>query len=240
MNGRFANSAETKKLIKNESTVLKSTVQHCGWNYDCSTLPHKINNLAAGITITQPFCTISIPQNWYTVKVFLKVLFVTISKDLFYNVLRQLYTSGRMELHKCNSPRIICRRKEGGSLLCKHIILANLRLWRRFNFIRYSKKDIHLMVYAQIPWENLPCLTRLPTRKRHVNVANSAPQHCVCVAERLRKVTKKGIHLMVYAFFGDPWENRTPVTAVKGRCLSRLTNGPLVAGIGLEPMTYRV
>ena len=25
---------------------------------------------------------------------------------------------------------------------------------------------------------------------------------------------------------GDPWENRTPVTAVKGRCLNRLTNGP--------------
>ena len=24
----------------------------------------------------------------------------------------------------------------------------------------------------------------------------------------------------------DPWENRTPVTAVKGRCLNRLTNGP--------------
>ena len=27
-------------------------------------------------------------------------------------------------------------------------------------------------------------------------------------------------------WFGDPWGNRTPVTAVKGRCLSRLTNGP--------------
>ncbi len=40
--------------------------------------------------------------------------------------------------------------------------------------------------------------------------------------------------------FGDPWGNRTPVTAVKGRCLDRLTNGPLVAGIGFEPMTYRV
>ena len=26
--------------------------------------------------------------------------------------------------------------------------------------------------------------------------------------------------------FGDPWENRTPVTAVKGRCLNLLTNGP--------------
>ncbi len=28
-------------------------------------------------------------------------------------------------------------------------------------------------------------------------------------------------------FFGDPYENRTHVSAVKGRCLSRLTNGPL-------------
>ena len=25
---------------------------------------------------------------------------------------------------------------------------------------------------------------------------------------------------------GDPWGNRTPVIAVKGRCLNRLTNGP--------------
>ena len=54
------------------------------------------------------------------------------------------------------------------------------------------------------------------------------------------------------ALNGDPCENRTRVTAVKGPCLNRLTNGPyftkcgsksafcLVAGIGLEPMTYRV
>ncbi len=27
-------------------------------------------------------------------------------------------------------------------------------------------------------------------------------------------------------FCGDPWENRTPVFAVRGRCLSRLTKGP--------------
>ena len=52
---------------------------------------------------------------------------------------------------------------------------------------------------------------------------------------------KKTTPIGVVFFFGDPWENRTPVTAVKGRCLSRLTNGPyLVAEIGLEPMTYRV
>ena len=28
------------------------------------------------------------------------------------------------------------------------------------------------------------------------------------------------------SFFGDPYGNRTHVTAVKGRCLNRLTNGP--------------
>ena len=33
---------------------------------------------------------------------------------------------------------------------------------------------------------------------------------------------------------GDPDENRTRVTAVKGRCLNRLTTGPLVAEIGLN------
>ena len=30
--------------------------------------------------------------------------------------------------------------------------------------------------------------------------------------------------------FGDPDENRTRVTAVKGRCLSRLTTGPYGSG----------
>ena len=41
--------------------------------------------------------------------------------------------------------------------------------------------------------------------------------------------------------FGDPDENRTRVTAVKGRCLNRLTTGPnMVAEIGLEPTTLRV
>ena len=31
-------------------------------------------------------------------------------------------------------------------------------------------------------------------------------------------------------FYGDPWENRTPVSALRGPCLSRLTN---------EPYSYR-
>ena len=40
--------------------------------------------------------------------------------------------------------------------------------------------------------------------------------------------------------FGDPDGNRTRVTAVKGRCLNRLTTGPLVALTGFEPVTLRV
>ena len=41
--------------------------------------------------------------------------------------------------------------------------------------------------------------------------------------------------------YGDPWGNRTPDTAVKGRCLNRLTNGPLLAPrVGLEPTTDRL
>ena len=38
--------------------------------------------------------------------------------------------------------------------------------------------------------------------------------------------SKKRRHQKVSSFFGDPYGNRTHVTAVKGRCLNRLTNGP--------------
>ena len=33
-----------------------------------------------------------------------------------------------------------------------------------------------------------------------------------------------------FNLFGDPYGNRTHVTAVKGRCLNRLTNGPNGSG----------
>ena len=38
--------------------------------------------------------------------------------------------------------------------------------------------------------------------------------------------TKNAHHSMSVFGFGDPDENRTRVTAVKGRCLNRLTTGP--------------
>ena len=49
-------------------------------------------------------------------------------------------------------------------------------------------------------------------------------------------------YLVVFLLRNDPYGIRTRVTAVKGRCLNRLTNGPyeLVAAEGLEPTTFRV
>ena len=55
----------------------------------------------------------------------------------------------------------------------------------------------------------------------------------------LKQKEKAPVFLQVLC--GDPDENRTRVTAVKGRCLNRLTTGPdMVAEIGLEPTTLRV
>ena len=50
-----------------------------------------------------------------------------------------------------------------------------------------------------------------------------------CVLTDIR-VTKKEITHSCDLFFGDPYGNRTHVTAVKGRCLNRLTNGPYGSG----------
>ena len=79
--------------------------------------------------------------------------------------------------------------------------------------------------------------------------------HFSCAAGTLHYKKKKS-HFCVTFLFGDPDETRTRVTAVKGRCLNRLTTGPyiwkrrtrypalfivdLVAAVGLEPTTLRV
>ena len=41
-------------------------------------------------------------------------------------------------------------------------------------------------------------------------------------------------HLGIDVYFGDPRGNRTPVTAVKGRCLNRLTKGPKTSDVLLS------
>ena len=45
---------------------------------------------------------------------------------------------------------------------------------------------------------------------------------------------KAGILPLNYTRIGDPYENRTRVTAVKGPCLNLLTNGPNVLVIFIK------
>ncbi len=44
--------------------------------------------------------------------------------------------------------------------------------------------------------------------------------------------------LLALKLNGDPYRNRTDVKGVRGLCLNRLTNGPLVRLQGLEPGTH--
>ena len=85
----------------------------------------------------------------------------------------------------------------------------------------------------------LPLVSELPDGLGGDANSRKVPWHFASSSEH-ETTKKEHTPFGVCSFFGDPWENRTPVTAVKGRCLSRLTNGPVVAEIGLEPMTYRV
>ena len=52
--------------------------------------------------------------------------------------------------------------------------------------------------------------------------------HNNTTSKQITYISKKKSRTKCPAFFngGDPYENRTRVTAVKGRCLNRLTNGP--------------
>ena len=53
-------------------------------------------------------------------------------------------------------------------------------------------------------------------------------RNSVAVFVQPRVTTERKKHSIRSASFcGDPWENRTPVSALRGPCLSRLTNGPL-------------
>ena len=63
--------------------------------------------------------------------------------------------------------------------------------------------------------------------------AKNMPPACFCTSLRTgaapfdsRREQKITPPIWVVLFFGDPYGNRTHVTAVKGRCLNRLTNGP--------------
>ena len=52
--------------------------------------------------------------------------------------------------------------------------------------------------------------------------------NCVLLAKG--NIKRKRALIFISALNGDPCENRTRVTAVKGPCLNRLTNGPYGSG----------
>ena len=80
-----------------------------------------------------------------------------------------------------------------------------------------------------------PCiLTGLAWSARLLLAKNSVP-HCFFNAatpsefdSRTKCNKKTTASQWCSRFSGDPYENRTRVTAVKGRCLNRLTNGPYI------------
>ena len=80
------------------------------------------------------------------------------------------------------------------------------------------------------------------TRTTERNVDKAARLKCVATSAKIKSLlqvrlvrfrgadTKKQHPLRVLFFSGDSYENRTRVTAVKGRCLNRLTKEPYLFG----------
>ena len=100
------------------------------------------------------------------------------------------------------------------------------------NYVRFNNNKIILLLDEKL------CA-------RHFLTADAVPKKCcfardsgrpLCFAFRLLRRTtfasrpnimqNKKVTVKVTFYFGDPDENRTRVTAVKGRCLNRLTTGP--------------
>ena len=85
-----------------------------------------------------------------------------------------------------------------------------------FSFQLYTKKESLR--------HRLRDATSLCTREAALRVTCNPSS--VIQARRLFENKKRALNL-ISALDGDPCENRTRVTAVKGPCLNRLTNGPL-------------
>ena len=116
------------------------------------------------------------------------------------------------------------------------------RLRRRSSFDREAQKKADtgigvcsrgenwLACGVSLPCRRLQCkFARIPTqyaiyRKRYANSATASQKFV-----RPRGTKKCRHRNWCLHFFGDPWENRTPVSALRGPCLSRLTNGPFVS-----------
>ena len=77
-----------------------------------------------------------------------------------------------------------------------------------------------------------PCGRRRRSKYSSVCALTHAHATGMCVHNSSPVRQKKQPHLRWSCFFGDPYGTRTHVTAVKGRCLNHLTNGPYEKGAG--------
>ena len=107
---------------------------------------------------------------------------------------------------------------------------------RMDGFLWYPNTIDQLLTRAGI----LRRLRRLRVASAFVLTAGQNQRHCIplpCLRMELPgdrtqwvrsdiRITKKETIRMDGFFFGDPYGNRTHITAVKGRCLNLLTNGP--------------
>ena len=89
-----------------------------------------------------------------------------------------------------------------------------------FRFPRVNKKRTHRKVCAFFidPYRNLPRPKKCPPDTFLPSLRSGRPFDF--------RTDTKNSSPNGEEFFGDPYGNRTHVTAVKGRCLNRLTNGP--------------
>ncbi len=107
---------------------------------------------------------------------------------------------------------------------------------RMDGFLWYPNTIDQLLTHTGI----LRRLRRLRVASAFVLTAGQNQRHCIplpCLRMELPgdrtqwvrsdiRITKKETIRMDGFFFGDPYGNRTHITAVKGRCLNLLTNGP--------------
>ncbi len=141
---------------------------------------------------------------------------------------------------------------QGSNPFCCWIPLLDLNqqpVWGTRHLPLGSNSPRHLRpLHSPAPSINSPLVE---VRHDSVNAATLLLTIVICFAKsnREKDKTKESTSSYSLLFFGDPYGNRTHVTAVKGPCLNRLTNGPyihygcneyMVAEVGLEPTTIRV
>ena len=103
----------------------------------------------------------------------------------------------------------------------------------------YDRSQVFVVIQMQVQNKRREDLSVIAqhTRLGDITMILSPMVYYVFIIKSIVKQKNRPRKRSLFFSVGDPYGNRTHVTAVKGPCLSRLTNGPLVAEVGLEPTT---